>query len=228
MIIPLGRKNLRELYNFQTRMESSPRSSPSLCWNWEPSQLAVLVWWSETLSVPNIGMKLCRHTTPSNSFSLFSDASSSFGVGIIINHEFDLFELSSGWKDSGKGSRDIGWAEFVGVELTVFFVLRTYDLHDTHLLINTDNQGVIGAWSKRSSRSIEQNEVLGRVICMLLSRSCFLSLRYVTSAENPADAPSRGVAPIGYLRRTFPGFPKSLVGLLHRPDSLASRPTLPQ
>jgi len=47
MIIPLGRKNLRELYNFQTRMESSPRSGPSLRWNWEPNQLAVLAWWSE-------------------------------------------------------------------------------------------------------------------------------------------------------------------------------------
>jgi len=173
-------------------------------------------------------MKLCRHTTPSNSFSLYSDASSSFGVGIIINREFDLFELSRGWQESGKGTRDIGWAEFVGVELTVYFVLRTYDLYDMHLLINTDNQGVIGAWAKRSSHSTEQNEVLGRVICMLVSRSCFLSLRYVASAKNPADSASRGVAPLGYSRRKFPDFPEELVGLLHRPESLARRSTLPQ
>lgn len=190
--------------------------------------LTDLAWWSKSLGIPNIGMKLCRHSTPSESFSLFSDASSSFGIGIIINHEFDLFELSNRWQVSGKGTHDIGWAEFIGVELTVFFVLRTYDLHDTHLLINTDNQGVIGAWAKHSSCSYEQNEVLGRIICMLVSRSCFLSLKYVASAENPADAPSCGVAPMDYLRRSFPSFPKKLVGLLRQPDSLARQSTFPQ
>jgi hypothetical protein len=219
-VLPLGRKNLRPLYFFQTRMESSPHVNAFSRWKWDHPQRNALAWWTSTLQVPNIGMKLCSQISPSPTFSIYTDASSTYGVGIIINGQFDLFKLIDNWQSSGESTRDIGWAEFIAVELAVHFVLITFDLYDTHLLINTDNQGVIGAWAKRSSRSIEQNEVLGRIISKLVSHSCFLSLRYVPSAENPADAPSRGMYPHGFSRRYFSGFPKKLTGLLHRPESI--------
>jgi hypothetical protein len=217
MVLPLGRKHLRSLYALQTQMEKSPYSNSRSRWKWGHLQRGDLSWWLASLNTPDIGMKLCSHITPSDAFSLFTDASSLYGVGIIINDKFDLFKLCDDWQNSGEDTRDIGWAEFVAIELIVYFVLSTYNLHDVHLLVHTDNQGVIGAWAKRSSRSPEQNEVLGRILSLLLPRACFLSLEYVPSADNPADSPSRGRSPVGFFRNSFSGFPKNLVNVLRRP-----------
>jgi hypothetical protein len=161
-------------------------------------------------------MFLCTETIPSSNFDLYCDASTSWGIGIVINSLWDAFKFHEGWNTSVLTPRDIGWGEFAAVELVVYFVLKYYDLHNTHLLIHTDNQGVVGAWANRSSRNPASNDVLSRILSSLLARRCWLSLTYIKSADNPADRPSRGIPARNASRHTFPGFPPDLAGLMYR------------
>lgn len=186
-------------------------------WILSRSQLDCLEWWASVLAKPRVGMQLCTQPVPDNSFRLYCDASSSFGIGVVIKGQFDLFRLAPDWRTCGDCPRDIGWAEFAAVEITVSFLLNTYNLFNTHVLVHTDNMGVLGAWYKRSSRNKAQNEVLSRVLSLLLDRQCFLTLKYVQSAYNPADLPSRGLPAPRCSRRSFQGFPPSLAGLMNRP-----------
>jgi hypothetical protein len=214
MVVPLGRANMRGLWSLQTAMSEKAHSNAA--WPWTTRQRQDLNWWLDTLSQPNVGMFLCTQTIPSSEFNLFCDASTSWGIGIVINEYWDAFKLHNGWNTSDVTPRDIGWAEFAAVELVVYFVLKHYNLHDTHLLIHTDNQGVVGAWSNRSSRNPASNDVLSRILSSLLARRCWLTLTYIRSADNPADRPSRGLPALNASRRSFTGFPPNLAGLMYR------------
>lgn len=206
---------MRALWSMLAAMSANAKKK-FLKWTWSSGAQKDLKWWKASLAVPNITMRLCTEINPDDSYHVYTDASTSWGIGIIIGSEFDRFKLVEDWRDGDDGKRDIGWAEFIAVEMAVYFLLSIHRLHNRHFTIHTDNQGVIGAWKSRSSRNPAQNEVLGRIIRMLLKSQCYLSLSYVPSEENPADPPSRGLTTPSLRRATWPGFPTKLRGLLHR------------
>ena len=99
--------------------------------------------------------------------------------------------LRPGWD---KGGRDIGWAEIVAVKLGLLFAARR-GFSNIHFLINSDNQGVIYAIEGGKSRNPEQNLVLQRITALMACQDFWISSRYVPSADNLADLPSRGIPP---------------------------------
>jgi hypothetical protein len=215
MVVPEGRSNLRGLWNLLSSMSSSS-SSPHSQREWSPSARRDLEWWNKLLDSRDISMRLCTEVVPDDSFQVFSDASTSWGIGVVIGSEYDRFKLSDGWENWDDEPKDIGWLEFAGLELAVFFLLSKHRLRNRHILIHVDNQGIIGAWNARVSRNPAQNAVLARIIRLLLRAQCFVSLAYIASAQNPADAPSRGLSPSDLARTHFPGFPTSLRHVLNR------------
>ncbi|KIY65769.1 hypothetical protein CYLTODRAFT_356332 [Cylindrobasidium torrendii FP15055 ss-10] len=62
-----------------------------------------------------------------------------------------------------------------------------------HILIRSDNQGVIGALQAGYSRGIQQNDILRRIVSAMQDYNIWLSLSYVNTHDNLADAPSRAV-----------------------------------
>jgi len=106
----------------------------------------------------------------------------SWGIGILIGQQWDAWQTSLTWKGP---FRDIGWLEGVALE--------EKGLHDAHLLIHSDNQGVIGAFDKGRSRNFEVNLSIHRSTSVLSAHNISLSLIYVESKENPADPISRGI-----------------------------------
>jgi hypothetical protein len=54
-----------------------------------------------------------------------------------------------------------------------------------------DNQALIAAWQRLGSRDAAFNSLLKQLIQLVASINCDLALKYIRSAENPADAPSR-------------------------------------
>jgi hypothetical protein len=149
--------------------------------------LTDLRWWLERLALPCTARPL-KPTGPLQDLGLYVDASTSWGIGIIIGDEWAAFQLSPSWKIEG---RDICWLETVAIELLICF-LEGKGLRDAHLLIHSDNQGTIGALDKGRSRNIHINLSIRRTHITLTDLSITPRLVYIESHANPADPISRG------------------------------------
>jgi hypothetical protein len=161
-------------------------------------------------------MKLCTEITPDDLFHIFTDASTSWGVGIVIGNEFDMFKLHENWHNWEDSTKDIGWAEIIAVKVAVFFLLFSRRLRNQHFVAHVDNQGIVGAWNSCSSCNPDQNEVLSHILHMLLRAQCFLTMVYIPSHENSTDMPSRGTPPPNMTCASWPGFPTHLCNVLNR------------
>ena len=149
-----------------------------------------LLWWLRTLSKPTLTREIPGAQEVAD-VSAFSDASSSVGVGVVIRDKWRAWALKPGWNADG---RDIGWAEAVGMELLVRIILRDAP-SGTRFKIYGDNRGVVEGWWSGRSRNQHVNEVFKRIHHLLSEHGCMVYTRYVPSASNPADGPSRGVFP---------------------------------
>jgi len=58
-----------------------------------------------------------------------------------------------------------------------------------------DNRGVVEGWWKGRSRNRPTNTIFKRIHELSASSHCSILTRYVPSAHNPADGPSRGIYP---------------------------------
>lgn len=120
---------------------------------------------------------------------MYVDASTSWGIGLIVDDRWMAWKLKEGWKSDG---RDIGWAEIVAIELALR-VLIALGYSSLHFIIHSGNQGVVGAFRAGMSRSIQQNAVLRRIFMLLNENHIWFSTTWVCSEDNTADEPSRGI-----------------------------------
>jgi len=215
MIVLDGRVNMRGLWRMLTKMETK-KIHPKVSWKWLDAQLENLKWWEKKLEEPNIGLQLCTMEKPDDSFGLYCDASTSFGIGIVIEGKAEAFEFKPGWEHVNGIAHDIGYAEFVALHFLIFLFFSSRKLRNHHIKAYSDNSGVVGAWKNRSSTNAAQNEVLGRILRILISRRCFLTLEYIRSEDNPADAPSRGVFTDRAVKTSFGSFPKEYSDIVIR------------
>lgn len=178
------------------------------------SVLSDIDWWRAQLSTPFCGSYLSKPPTASST-EFWVDASSSWGIGVVFDNQWDFWMLRPGWKKDG---RNIGWAEMVAIELGL--LLAVHQGHsDVHFVVKSDNQGVIHAIEGGKSRSPEQNSVLQRITSVLARHKIWVSSSYVPSADNLADLPSRGLPVPNYPRATSTfSLPPSLLPFLVRPS----------
>ncbi|QRV84674.1 hypothetical protein RhiJN_26739 [Ceratobasidium sp. AG-Ba] len=150
-------------------------------------------WWLNQLEHGEC-RTLIRPPPPRSQIECFMDASTSFGVGIVINNKYASWRLNKGWKAAG---RDIGWAEIVAVELAVGAIIGM-GVRDVTVTLHSDNQGVIGAIRAGRSRNDQQNLVLQRIHTEAMAHGLCIDMQYVATKANKADAPSRGESPKEY------------------------------
>jgi hypothetical protein len=208
LALPDGRSRLPSISRFAASFNhlSSPfiRRSPN------PSVLADIDWWRSQLSSVFCGSLLSR-PPPISPAELWVDASSSWGIGVVFNGEWDAWKFSSGWDSDG---RNIGWAEMVAVELGLLYAVHK-GFSNTHFLVKSDNQGVIHAIGGGKSRSPQQNLVLQRITSLLSYHRLWISSLYVPSLDNIADPPSRGLpAPHRHRSLSTPSLPIPLLPFL--------------
>jgi hypothetical protein len=146
-----------------------------------------LIWWFDTLSIPSVARPLVKHGPRLNKF-LYVDASTSWGIGITANGLWDAWQCKPGWRSK---TRHIGWLEGVALELLIY-AIEERGLHDVHLLVHSDNKGIIGAFDKGRSRNFDINLSIRRSAYVLASLNVSLDLTYIESKKNPADPLSRG------------------------------------
>lgn len=147
-----------------------------------------LRWWSAQLSTASVSRSLIARGDPID-MGFWMDASSNWGISLMCKGRWAAWKWLEGWRSE---QREIGWAEGVAVELAVR-LLDARNISDVHVLIRTDNQGVMGAFQRGRGRNPEINNSIRRVDVICSSRNIMLSLIYVASADNLADPISRGI-----------------------------------
>jgi hypothetical protein len=80
-----------------------------------------------------------------------------------MNGRWLAWPLKAGWEND---ERNIGWAEFIAVELAVLALIAS-GARSVTFVIHPDNKGIVGAFDASFSRSREQNMVLRRLLCLL-------------------------------------------------------------
>lgn len=122
------------------------------------------------------------------------DASSSFGIGVLIDQHWACFELAAGWQTLNlqTGKRSIAWAETVTIRLGLLVLSKLRRVAGKKFLVWTDNTTSQSAVEKRKSKDGHVNEEWKRVQRLLTSLACDITAGRVTSKGNEADALSRG------------------------------------
>ena len=186
LVIPAGRAYLTSLEamlasfnNSPFRPLTPPRSTPD-----------DFDWWQHQLRQAIISIPVCR-PQPLTDYEAYSDASSSFGVAITIGPRWRAWQLAAGWKSQG---RDIQWAEAIGFELLTLCVC-SFSSEGEHIVLYGDNRGVVEGWWKHCSTNKPTNHVFQRVLQLSEDHRRKIHTRYVPSAKNPTDGPSRGHYP---------------------------------
>jgi hypothetical protein len=184
-VIPRGRTYLANLSAFISQFGSSASKFAA---RYPPKSVVVdLQWWYETLSHSSPARDLSPRG-PTQDIDLWVDASTDWGIGLLLGDRWNAWTLVEGWKGHG---RDIGWLEAVAVELAVL-TLSGLGWSNASVLIRSDNQGVIGAFRSGRSRNFQVNLCIRRVEVIAMSSNVTHVLTYVESAKNRADSISRG------------------------------------
>jgi hypothetical protein len=116
------------------------------------------------------------------------DASTSWGIGIIVQGKWAAFELIPTWKIPG---RDICWLETIAVEI-IAYILEAMGIRDTTVVIHSDNTGTIGSMDKGRSPNVHINLAIRRTYSVFCPNFISPSFIYIASESNPADPLSRG------------------------------------
>ncbi|KIJ07705.1 hypothetical protein PAXINDRAFT_158345 [Paxillus involutus ATCC 200175] len=139
LVLSIGRSHLPSLYRLSSSFKDP---SKSFIRHRIPSPaLADITWWRETLSADWVWL-LGPISTPSDPLpnSIFVDASTSFGIGLLLDGRWLAWRLLDGWNTDGC---DISWAEMVAIDLGLRTLIHS-GFKDCHLLFHSDNKGVNG------------------------------------------------------------------------------------
>ncbi|GLB43019.1 putative DNA breaking-rejoining enzyme [Lyophyllum shimeji] len=191
--------------------------------NLSNSILDTLYWWQKRLE-DRTAFRQLRPIGPVHHYKVFVDASTSWGIGIIIGPLWHSFRLAPGWKRPG---RDICWLETLAIELAILF-LKQLNFYGQRVEVFSDNSGAIGAHSKNRSPNITINLSVRRSYSVLAECLIVPDFIYIESASNPADPISRGdLAPpsLRFLTQSF-DMPRELADIfLHEGVHLATSPS---
>lgn len=122
------------------------------------------------------------------------DASSSFGIGVLIDKHWACFELSTNWQTLSlqSGKRSIAWAETVAICLGLIVLNKLRRVAGGKFWVWTDNTTTQSAIEKRKSKDEHVNNEWKYIQRLLTCLACDIAAKRVTSKGNEADALSRG------------------------------------
>jgi hypothetical protein len=168
---------------------ASFHGNPFIHWFPPPCLLSDLQWWHAALENPSYYWSIIFW--PLIDLCMSVDASSSWGISLLVGSLWRAWHLLPGWDGQG---HHIGWAESVALEFAIMEI-ATHGLHDVHVLIHSDNQGSIGQFLHGCSQNIFINESITCTSSITQQANFDIVPEYVESSRNLADAASCGVLP---------------------------------
>lgn len=150
-----------------------------------------LLFWRATLdSFKNMRLIASAET---KEIGWVGDASTSFGIAVIIGERWTQFRLRDGWGESNGIRRGIAWLETVAIRMGLLMLGQLDIRPGQNLKVWTDNTTSESAMNKRKSRDRGVNKEWKVIQSLLIQMQLDLTPLRVTSADNQADALSRGV-----------------------------------
>ena len=186
LVIPEGRSRLVSLFKFRGGFKSS--NSEEVKHILSSGTADDMAWWRHRLQEDFVGIKIICPPEPSDN-KVYVDASTSWGISLVLDGKWLAWHLKDGWQAEG---REIGWAEMVAVELAIRKLI-TGKFRNSHIVVRSDNQGVVGALRAGRSRGTQQNMILREIVKLIQIYDLWISTTWIPSSENPADGPSRGI-----------------------------------
>jgi len=108
---------------------------------------------------------------------------------LILDGKWLAWQFKDGWKLEGC---KIGWAEIVAVELAIW-TLITGRFMKCHVIVCSDNKGVVGTLEAGRSQGTYQNMILHEIVKLIQDHDLWISTMWIPTSENLANSPSRGV-----------------------------------
>lgn len=123
------------------------------------------------------------------------DASTLFGVGVLIGHNWGQFKLETGWNEVGRDGvkQNIAWVETVSVRLGLLMNLKLREVRGKGFIVWTDNTTTKAAMRNSRSKDKAVNNEWKQIQKNLTHHQCTIKQKRVTSGNNDADALSRGI-----------------------------------
>lgn len=150
-----------------------------------------LQFWKATLSSFK-NMRLIASAEPKE-IGWVGDASTSFGIAVLIGERWSQFRLKEGWEVDQGTKRGIAWLETVAIRMGLLMLKQLEVRPGQNLTVWTDNTTSENALKKRKSRDRSVNEEWKIIQHLLVDMQLDLDPQRVTSEENRADTLSRGV-----------------------------------
>ncbi|KAJ3831566.1 hypothetical protein F5878DRAFT_503622, partial [Lentinula raphanica] len=82
----------------------------------------------------------------------------------------------------------------VAVELCLRTLIASHITNAT-VWIRSDNTTVVGCLKKGNSRGSEQNFIIRKIIELMQLHKVWVKCTWISTKDNPADGPSRGIFP---------------------------------
>ncbi|CDO77105.1 hypothetical protein BN946_scf184501.g10 [Trametes cinnabarina] len=192
-VFPRGRTYLSGLFTFVASFtnEHVPRYPPK-------SVISDLKWWRDLLRRKG-ERRVLVPKGPVQDVDAWVDASSSWGIGIVLGKEWDAWRWKGAKETWHRDSRDIGWAEMIALELAVRKLIELGWVN-AELMVRSDNEGVIKAFKRGRSRNWQVNLAIRRTELLCMEKNLKISPVYVNTKDNRADPVSRGERVSGITR----------------------------
>jgi hypothetical protein len=188
LVIPEGHAHVIGLSRFTSTFPHA-HSSCFLCRTRSARASEDATWWLTKLHRKDC-FRILSPPPPLSPTPIYMDASTSFGVGITYASEFEMWKFIGAWQSD---SRDIAWAEMVAIKLALQLLI-VKGIQNKSVKFFSDNQGVIGTLKAGRSHNDQQNLVLQRIVASAETVHIHICIEYISTNDNPADAPSRGHA----------------------------------
>jgi hypothetical protein len=121
------------------------------------------------------------------------DASTSFGIGILIGRRWAQFQLAEDWLNIRRHTGGIAWLETVAIRLGLLMLETLGIKQGKTFIVWTDNTTTENAIKKRKSKDSAVNEEWKIIQDLLVKLQTDLEPRRVVSENNEADGLSRGI-----------------------------------
>lgn len=144
-----------------------------------------LLFWRFTLSSFK-NSRLIASAEPKD-IQWVGDASTSFGIGVLIGENWSQFRLKEGWEMTRGVKKGIAWLETVAIRLGLLMLLKMGVRPGQNIVVWTDNTTSESTIRKRKSRDYSVNKEWKLIQQILIHSQLDITPMRVVSSENRAD-----------------------------------------